>query len=366
MAEEVLSRRALNRATLARQLLLQRVPFTAANAVEWLAGMYAPIPDDPYVGLWARLQKFAHEDLSFAIEERRVVRAALMRNALHLVTGTDYRLWRRALQPALDRAHRRHCGARDDRYDLPAALAAAESLLDDEPMTMTHLETVLSPFGSERDLPCLLSAVSTRLNLVQVPPAGIWGANQEPAYALADSWLGLSMVSRAEGMRHLVIRYFGAFGPASREDLQSWSGLSEMQPALDELEPVLELFRDDEGRTLYDLPSAPRVDADATAPVRLLPRDDSLLFAHADRRRFLPDEHRKSVMTGDGHVKPIVLVDGEVRGTWRLVRKPNAATIVVEPLEPLPTEAMDELTVEATSLATFLGVDEAVNVLIAH
>jgi hypothetical protein len=366
MVEEVLSAGTLNRATLARQLLLQRVPFTAVSAVEWLAGMHAPIPDDPYVGLWARLQKFAHEDMSFAIEERRVVRAVMMRSALHLVTATDYRLWRRALQPALDDTHQRHCRQHDVHYDLPAALATVESLLEDEPRTTAFLETILSPFGGEHDLPCLLSAVRTHLNLVQVPPAGIWGANQEPAYALADSWLGLSMVSRAEGMRHLIIRFLGAFGPASREDLEAWSGLTEMQPALDELEPALELFRDEDGVALYDLPNAPRPDAGTPAPIRLLPRDDSLLHAHAHLHRFVPEEHQRAVMAGAGHVKPVLLVDGQVRGTWRVVRKPSGVTLVVEPLEPLPGAVMDELMVEAESLARFLSADEAVNVLIVH
>jgi hypothetical protein len=367
MPDVVLSHRALNRATLARQLLLQRAPFTAVNAVEWLGGLGAATSVRPYVSLWSRLEKFAQEDLSFAIEERRVVRATLMRADTHLVTATDYRLWRRALQPVLEQSYNRDCWSLAERCDLPAILRLAEDLLEEEPRTMERLATGLAALepGDGASMPCMLNAARTFLSLVQVPPAGLWRVDEVEAFALADSWLGLSLTSAAEGLRHLVVRYLGAFGPASCADLEQWSGLRDMKPVLDELLPALETFRDEQDTILYDLPNGPHPDEDSPAPVRLLPAGDTLLSAYAEPERVVADEYTESATRGSNgpddvaadpvRHRPVILIDGFARGTWSERSGPGGTTVVLQPLERLTGPTLDEVVAEAEKLALFLN-----------
>lgn len=358
MAEASLSLRELNRATLARQLLLRRASLSAWNAIEWLGGLQAQDPKSPYIGLWTRLEHFEREDLSNAIEERKIVRAPLMRNTLHLTTSADYRMWRPALQPAMETAHRNVCNDIASRVDVEALVETARAFLADEPRSFPELREFLSTHYPEEDPACLAYTVRTYLPIVQVPPAGLWRVYGSPAYAVAEDWLGPSQVPIAEGLRHLVVRYLGAFGPASRQDIEVWAGMSHLGPVVDELMPALVTFQDETGHVLYDLPNAPRPDADVEAPPRFLPAYDNLLLSHADKRRVLTDEYRSRVFPSSGRMRPTFLVDGTVQGTWRIARRRGTASLHIEPFVTLSPHEIEALVDEGGRLLRFVE-DEA-------
>ncbi|MGH2602274.1 MAG: DNA glycosylase AlkZ-like family protein, partial [Dehalococcoidia bacterium] len=189
---DLLSRRALNRALLARQMLLHRWRMPAAEAIEHLAGMQAQAPDPPYVGLWARLEGFQHGELSHLITDRQVVRIALMRGTIHLVTARDCLAFRPVVQPVFDRTLSTTTANRPDmkQLDLDAIEAAARPLLADRPRTSKELGSLLQEWWPERDADTLAFAVRGRLPLVHVPPRGIWGAGGPIACTTAEAWLG--------------------------------------------------------------------------------------------------------------------------------------------------------------------------------
>ncbi|HCF98914.1 MAG TPA: hypothetical protein DEV93_00040 [Chloroflexi bacterium] len=356
MTSRVLSQRQLNRATLARQLLLDRASLSAWNAVEWLGGMQAEQVAAPYIGLWSRISGFQREDLSFAIEERRVVGAQLMRNVVHLVTASDYRLWRRALQPALEGAYRRRCGDMDEST-ATNVLEAAKAFIAEEPRTLSEIQAHLSRLEPEADPSCLVGTVMTFLALVHVPPAGLWKVFDSPAYALADDWLGLSIASAAEGLRHLVVRYLGALGPATHSDLETWLGMRVSESVFDDLLPGLEKLLNEAGETLYDLPDAPRPDEATPAPPRFIPAGDNLMFSGGPDARFVPEEHRETLARIGGQAGPTFLIDGLIEGTWRIERTGERSTLVIIPFRPLDSVDARELVREGEDLVSFVEDD---------
>jgi hypothetical protein len=168
----VLSMRELNRATLARQMLLEREAIGAAEAVARLAGLQAQVPNPPYIGLWTRLRDFHREDLTRLLEQRRIVRAPLMRSTLHLMTDDDYLLLWPAIQPALVRALGAFFGKRARGLDMDRLVAAARTQLREEPRSFSELRAELSSLEPDREPEALAYAVRSYLPLVQVPPAG--------------------------------------------------------------------------------------------------------------------------------------------------------------------------------------------------
>lgn len=351
MSGRLLTHRELNRATLARQLLLERASLPVAEAVERVAGLQAQVVKPPFVGLWARLQGFAREDLVAALERREVVRAAAMRATIHLVAASDYlRLWT-ALHPALVRAFRGFNGPRIEGLDLGPTIAESERLFA-EPRTFAEVRPLLAALEPGREPLSLAAAARAHLPLVQVPE-GAWGFPGSPRYVLADRWLGEPAAGEPDE-RHLVRRYLAAFGPASVADLQAWAGRAGLAAVVDALRPELEAYRTEEGRELLDLPDAPLPDRGTPAPPRFLPDYDSVLLAHADRTRVLADEHRRAVFTGAGVVRPTILVDGFVAGRWRLERARGTARVVIEPFVRLPRAARAVLLEEGERLAAFL------------
>ncbi len=351
VASEVLDRRALNRALLARQLLLDRGRLGVADAIEWLVGMQSQAPHPPYVGLWTRVAGFQPEDLSRLLHERAVVRIALLRSTLHLVSARDALALRPLLQPVIARGLGGANGRELAGVDLAELADVARALVDEAPRTFAELGALLGERWPDRRGDTLAVAVRALLPLVQVTPRGIWGTNGPVAHTTAERWLGRPLAPAA-APDTVVRRYLAAFGPATVADMQKWSGLTRLRSIFDSL-PDLVSFRDERGRLLYDLPDAPRPHPETPAPVRFLPEWDNALMAHADRGRILADGHAPQVFTGNGIILGTVLVDGFVAATWRMARHRGGATLLVEPLRPLSTTDTRELAGEGARLLAF-------------
>ena len=252
----VLTRRALNRATLARQLLINRSPMPALDAVHRLVGLQGQVPNAPYVGLWSRLAGFRRDDLTALIEGRAVVRATVMRGTLHLIGGADYRWIRPLLEPLLRRLQRQLMGRFTEGMDLTALVTYAAGLLAEEPLSRSRLRVALGERWPDRQRDALLHSVQYLLPLVHLPPAGTWGGRVDGPCGLAEDWLTAPLT--AADPADLVRRYLAAFGPAGVRDLQAWSGLTRLAEVVEPLRGQLRAFRDEEGRELFDLPEAER------------------------------------------------------------------------------------------------------------
>jgi len=356
MTPPVLTNAELNRATLARQLLLERSAVGVPAAIEQLAGMQAQEPKHPFAGLWTRLEDFSSAALRDALVSGDVVRATLMRSTLHLFSAADYRALRLALQPPASVALR-VLGARAQGLDPVAVVSAARELLAGRPLTFDAIRAgLLERFPQVNDR-ALGYATRTLVPLVMVPdPAGgRWGYPRASEFTLAEEFLDGPLAPPAPAA--LVRRYLGAFGPASAADVQTWSGIGGMKAVLDGMRSQLAVFADERRRELFDLPDAPRPGADAQAPVRFLPEFDNLVLAYDDRTRVIADEHRPLVTTKNLRVKATFLVDGVVAGTWSVATKRRVATLSLEPFGPVPKPAMEALTEAGEALARFAEPD---------
>jgi Winged helix DNA-binding domain len=353
---DILTREALNRATLARQMLLAREKTTVLRAVERLAGLQAQLARPPFIGLWSRIEGFRAVDLARAVHDRKVVRATLMRGTLHLMTTKDFLDLRPALQPMLTEGMQAVLKDRAPGLDLDRVIATARASLDEKPRTFEDLRAVLGLAWPRLDVRALGYAVRTHLPLVQVPADTEWGWPGAATFAVAESWIGRKM-GKGGGARALVLRYLGAFGPASVRDAQTWSGMRSLAEAFAELRPKLSVFHDEKGRELFDLPKAPRPPAGTAAPVRFLPDYDNLLLAYADRTRVVADAHRPRLATRNLQVLAAFLVDGFVAGTWKIERARSSAALVVTAFEPLSRKAKADLAAEGTALLRFAESD---------
>ncbi|WP_329171056.1 winged helix DNA-binding domain-containing protein [Streptomyces decoyicus] len=355
----VLSTRALNRALLARQLLLRRHQLGVLDAVSRLIGLQAQAPNPPYIGLWTRLDGFAIGDLAGALEDRSLTRIAVMRSTVHLVTAQDCRTLRPLTQPALDRDLWVGSGsgkAVDGVVDPAELAAAARAALAEAPLTTAELGEALQQRWPEVAARHLAYAARTLLPLVQVPPRGIWGVGGRTRYATAESWLGEPLTDGLS-LQEVVLRYLAAYGPATVKDVQLWSGLTRLRPVLDGLRDRLRTFRDGAGHELFDVPGAPLPDPDLPAPVRFLPEFDNILLSHADRGRIITDEDRRRIFTRNGIVRATFLVDGFVRGMWAIDRDRDGAVLRVEPFAPLGAPDRAALSEEGARLLAFAAAD---------
>ena len=354
MTGRTLTLRELNWATLARQMLLRREKLPVSSAVRRLVGLQAQVASPPYVGLWTRLEGFRRRDLTESLEQREVVRAALMRSTLHLMAADDYLLLRPALQPALVRALRSFFGKRASGLDFGRIAGSARAFLDEEPRAYGELRASLAALYPDGAPEALAYAARTYLPMVQVPSgSAAWGFSGKPPYATPEAWLG-GPASGPEDPRGLILRYLAAFGPATVRDVQAWSGMVRLREPVEALRPELRTFRSEGGDELLDLPDAPLPGADATAPVRFLPEYDNVLLAHADRTRIIANEHRHRVFLSAGRVRATFLVDGLVAGTWKVVKEGSETRIEREPFVPLPDGARDAVDEEGEKLLDFL------------
>jgi len=350
------STRQLNRALLERQLLLRRRATSAADAIEHLAGLQAQEPLAPYVGLWSRLERFEHDELSRLIEERRAVRGPLMRATLHLATARDFLVLRSVTQSVQERAWAGSAFARPlEGIDLDALLGAGRELIDSEPRSRAELRPLLAERFPGYDPDALAYTISYRVPAVHVPPRGVWGERGPARLATIESWLGES-IDPGAAPDQVALRYLAAFGPASARDIAAWSGWSGVGDLVERLRPRLRTFADEAGRELLDLPGAPLPAADTPAPVRFLPEWDNVLVAHADRERIMPPEHRDALVT-QYLGRAMVLVDGFVRGWWRVERGRSAATLRVSLLDDGARAQAGAVHDEGVALLDFVAGD---------
>lgn len=353
MDGRILTVRELNRATLARQLLLERTDLSPLAAIQQLAGMQGQLTNPPYLGLWSRLRNFQRGDLTTLLERREVIRTSLMRRTLHLATTEDYLHFRPGLQILHKRNLETYLSEQEEKgLSKERLLAEMQAYVREKPRTNVELRARLAellPGVDER----LLYDVRQYLSLIQVFPGGSWGVGGSPAYAEAPLWLGRSFVEPAQGLRTLIRGYLAAFGPASVKDLQIWSGLSRLQAAVEELRPELTTFRDEQGRELFDLPGAPLPDRDTPAPVRFIPDFDNLILGHDNRQRVIADKYRPIVFPGKSSVLPTFLVDGFVSGIWHIERTTAGAKLLIQAFEPLSARVSQELRAEGERLLTW-------------
>jgi len=347
---KTLSTRALNRATLQRQWLLQRRAATPAVAIEHLVGLQAQHANAPYLALWSRLAGFELAALTRLIEQRRVVRCALLRSTLHLASARDLPALRGPLQPVLDRGlQASQHGKQLAGVDLRRVGDAARALLARTPMPTGELGAALALQWPGRDPSALAAAARCQVPLVHVPPDGTWNMHKPPALVPAEHWLGRAAAAEAppDAAQRLLLRYLKAFGPASAADIATWSGLQAVAPLLASLDDRLVRYRDERGRVLVDLARTRLPDPDTAVPVRLLPGFDNLLLSHADRARVLDDAHRPRVFGANGLIQSVVLVDGFVRATWRVEIAKANAELVVAPFAALAPAQRAEIEAEA-------------------
>ncbi|MDA0563282.1 winged helix DNA-binding domain-containing protein [Streptomonospora sp. S1-112] len=354
----VLGTRALNRATLARQLLLDRADLPVLDAVAHLCGLQAQEPQEPFTGLWSRLRAFDPARLSDLLRKRAVVRMHLMRRTVHLVTAADALAWRSRHDAML---RQRVVGVYRDQFgglDLDALAAAGRDLLaDGEPRTLAEVAAALAdrwPRPGRRPLGELV--VAALVPVVQIPPRGLWREKAGVRNVLLSSWLGREPDPPApDGTdpvgAHLVRRYLAAFGPAASADLRAWCGLAGLPAAVAAVRDELVSFRDERGRELLDLPDAPRPDPDTPAPVRFLPAFDNALLGYHDRGRIVDDAHRGLSVAG----ARVLLLDGRVAATWTV----EEGAVAVAPLRRLSPAERAAAAEEGAALAAFLSDGES-------
>jgi hypothetical protein len=354
----VLTRQALNRALLERQMLLGRQTLSAEKAIERLVGMQAQVPNQPYIGLWTRLDGFQHPELARLINNRRAVRMTLMRATIHLVSARDGLALRPVLQPVMERGFRTGSpfGRRLAGLDIAKVLAAGRGLLEEKPRTVDDLGKLLHERWPDRDATSLAYAVRYLLPLVQIPPRGIWGEGGLPILATSDAWLGRPLEA-APSPDKMVMRYLAAFGPATVNDIQAWSGLTRLREVTDRLGRRLRHFHDENGKELLDVRGARVPDPETPAPPRFLPEFDNVLLGHADRTRVIADEHRKLVFLSANRMMGTVLLDGWVGGRWKITRTRDSATLVVEPFKRLAGGDEVAVSAEGAGLLKFSAAD---------
>jgi hypothetical protein len=353
MADRTLTLRELNRATLARQMLLEPASLPVPAAIEQLAGLQAQQPMSPYVALWTRLRDFRREDLAQLIEDRTVIKATLMRGTLHLFTAEDYLLLRATLRPVLEEASASIVKRRGQELDVDTILAAAQKYIAEQPRTFAEISAMLTELMPDVDVGSMRYTVRTHLPLIQTPIQGGWSYPGNPQFTLAEAWLG-QPIPNEENLRTLVFRYLAAFGPATVTDMQTWSGLKKLKDAVAQMKPDLHIYRDEQRRELLDLPEMALPPADTPAPERFLPEYDNLLLSHTNRTRVIADVYRSKVYLPGLRVRSTILVDGFVAGGWKVEKTKSAATLVIEPFEPLTKQNRDALSEEGEQLIRFV------------
>lgn len=379
--DEVITTRGLNRALLARQHLLERVPSDVVGEVAHLVALQSQNPSSAYLALHARLAGFRHADLADAMTDRRVARIALLRDTVHLVTADDaLRLWP-LLEPMLRRRtiSATSAGPTLRHVDLDDLARAALEALADGPLAAGPLGDRLAATWPDLDPRALALGARGLLPLVQVTPRGVWGRSMATTWTPAPAWFGRPTADLSDPadrdavLADLVRRYLTAYGPATVADVQQWCGLTRLGTVVDRLRPgLVELTHADppggRPRVLLDLPGAPRPGPDAPAPVRLLPDFENMLLAHDDRTRVVPPEVRPALASRNGMPPGTVLVDGVVAGSWvirreRLPRpagergRRELARLTVTPLRPWPRAARAEVLAEAERLVRFAADD---------
>jgi DNA glycosylase AlkZ-like len=362
----VLGQRALNRALLARQMLLERAERSVPDAVRDLYGLQAQAPWSPYTALWTRLAGFDPHELGAMLTDRRAVRIVIMRGTVHLLTADDAL----ALRPLHAEYLARTLATSNWQaglvgLDLPAVAAAGRALVEEAPRPFGELGRLLAERWSERDPATLAQVVRGLAPLVQVPPRAVWGRSGQVTVTTLEHWVGRPLDTAAT-LDAMVLRYLAVYGPASVMDVQAWSGLTRLREVTDRLGDRVVRFRNEAGRELLDLPDAPRPDPDVPAPVRFLPDFDNVSLSHADRTRLVDDHVRKRLMRANGLLPGTVLVDGRVEAHWSIGRAAGTATLTVVPFRALTPPEATAVEDEGRALLAFAAAEaDAHDVVVA-
>ena len=348
VAERVLSQRQLNRALLARQLLLERVRLPLPRVLVRLCGIQNQYAPNGYIRLWSCVEGFLREDLDRALERRKVVQATLMRGTIHLVSARDYPLFLGAIADSQrEWSTRIHRGVGDEDRD--ALVRRVRKALHGKTCSREALHALRKDAGR-----AAWQTVDTDVGLLRAPPSGTWERRRAHTFALAEDWVGPLDVDPEKATAHLVRRYLAGFGPASVADIQKFAAIprARFEPILTRM--TLRRFRDEAGTELLDVPRAPLPDPETPAPVRFLPTWDAALLVHARRTAILPEEYRKAIFaTTAPQSFHTFLVDGVVAGTWKY----SEGRIELSPFEKLPRRVQRELSEEADRLRASLYHD---------
>lgn len=358
MSERVLTAAELSRATLARQLLLERVGLDPVSAIERLVALQAQEAASPHVALWSRLKGYEAGALNEAFRDRLVVKGTLMRVTLHAVSASDYLLF----WPAVAASLRRWRAPIISQFDLAnqfEALAEQAAVFASEPRTGPELKDHLpalalgvGPAGQSDSW----WAVRPLLPMLMAPGEMPWSFGRRPRFVTAAAWLRAELASEADGLEHLIRRYLAGFGPAGIADIHQFSraGLADIRAAIGRMTAELVTVRDEAGRLLYDVPDGLLPPGDTPAPVRFLPMWDSLLLAYHDRSRVIPEAHRRTVIRSNGDFLPTFLVDGRVAGLWRADVLDGRSRVTPLPFELLDATVDEEVAEEARRLEQFI------------
>jgi hypothetical protein len=355
-ASDTLTLRQINRATLARQMLLAREKTTPVKAIERLVAMQAQWPKPPFLGLWSRVEGFKRDDLTSLFHKRTVVRATFLRATIHVVTAKDFLALRPAIQPVLEAGMQAILKERLDGIDVTALTKQVRKMLEREPLTFAAIREEFLRADPKADERAMGYAVRMLLPLVQVPVEGqAWAFPSQACFAPAEQWLAKAVAAKAVQPDALLLRYLEGYGPASADDMRAWSGLARpaVKEAIDRLRGKLSVFRHVNGkRELFDLPNAPRPDGDVPAPMRLIPEYDNVITTRADER-FVAKGDRPRVFLSALRIAATVLVDGFAAGTWKLEATKKAATVTIEPFKPLAARVKKEIEAEAELVLKF-------------
>lgn len=336
-------------------MLLQRSSLPLVAAVEHHIGLQGQVANAPYLALWARVEGFRFDELTRLIETKKLVRAAMFRGTLHLMSVRDLLAWRHSFTAMMRRMLQASHGRGLQGLDLDDVCEATRQVLAEQPLTYAEIGQRLRERWPGNDT-TNLSQVGRCLDaMVQVPPAGTWNWTRPAPVTTAERWLGKKLKPPARPDK-LLLRYLAAFGPASLQDMGAWSGLAGLRETVERLRPALLVWHDDRGRELFDLPDAPRPEPDTPAPVRLLAPFDNLVLSYEDRRRVVADQHRPLIATVNGLFAPTFLVDGMVSGVWTLeqAKAGGTASVVFEPFARLSKAVRQELEAEAMRLLLVL------------
>lgn len=354
MTAALLTPRQLNRATLHRQHLLARVRRPALDVVHDLVGMQGQNPRDPYVALWSRLVDFDPRELEALLLDRQVVRLAVQRGTVHVVTADDCRVLRPLAQPVLVQQLHAHSmyKRRFDGVDLDDVMDGARRILTDRPRNAKQLREALAERFPDLDAGAMAFACRNLLAFVQLPPRGLWTSTGAVVGTTAEAWLGRPL-DESPSVDDVMLRYVAAFGPATVRDAATWSRYTGLREVFDRLRPQLRTFRDDAGRELFDVPNSLIPDPDVPAPPRLLPEYDNVLLAHADRSRFTSDEFRARLPYDRLGFLGNLLVDGTLAGGWRRGEDPGA--LVIYTVDPFDAVRRNDVEEEAQHLLHLLA-----------
>lgn len=350
---DVLSTRALNRATLQRQHLMERSDGSALQMIAHLIGLQAQMPNPPYIGLWTRLKHFQKADLIHLMETRKVVRAALMRSTLHLVTAEDYLRLRPSIQPVLERQLQGNHGKKLAGLHPEVVAEAAREILQAQPLNHQDLGLKLQEIWPDLDPLALAQTARNFEGLIHIPPAGTWGYHKSALLSPAKLYLaGEAAAEMTPG--DLLLRYLRAFGPASLKDMSVWSGITSLKPALQEVRPALRRYRDEQGRELFDLADAVLPHPETPILPRFLPDFDNLLLSHFDRSRVMAPAVKDQVFTRNGIIRATVLMDGFVQGIWKIDHTQKGAILNIQLFQAVSNHEKDLLMQEGLKLLAFV------------